>query len=113
MDVLRESARKSRKERTKNENVKEIVGVKGKQYIMDIIEKKRPQWYGHVTRMPEDRIPTLIMERTQAERRKRGRPRKTRIEGVQTAMATRNWEPDQWRNRQEWSLVSGRRRQLL
>ena len=28
-------------------------------------------------------------------------------------MTTRNLEPDQWRNREEWRLVSGRRRQLL
>ena len=74
---------------------------------MEIIQKKRLQWYGQVTRMPEDRIPKLIMEWTPTERRKRGRPRKTWIEGVQAAMATRNSEPDQWRNREEWSLVSG------
>jgi len=54
MDVLRRSARKSRMERTKNERIKEIMGVKGK---LDIIEKKRLQWYGHVKRMPEERIP--------------------------------------------------------
>lgn len=47
------------------------------------------------------------------ERRKRGRPRKTWMEGVQAAMTTRNLEPDQWRNREEGHLVSGRRRQLL
>jgi len=40
-------------------------------------------------------------------------PRKTWIEGVQAAMTTRNLEPDQWRNREEWRLVSGRWRQLL
>ena len=28
-------------------------------------------------------------------------------------MTTRNLEPDQWRNREEWRLVSGRQRQLL
>ena len=56
MDVLRRSARKSRLERTKNEHIKEIIGVKGKQDIMDIIEKKILQWYGHVKRIPEDRI---------------------------------------------------------
>jgi len=39
---------------------------------------------------------------------------KTWMEGVQAAaMTTRNVEPDQWRNREEWRLVSGRRRQLL
>jgi len=47
------------------------MGVKGKP---DIIEKKRPQWYGHVKRMPEERILKLIMEWIPLERRKRGRP---------------------------------------
>ena len=55
----------------------------------------------------------LIMDWIPRERRKRGRPRKTWMERVQAAMTTRNLEPDQWRNREEWRLVSGRRRQLL
>ena len=59
------------------------------------------------------RIPKLIMEWVPLERRKRGRPRKTWMEGVQAAMTTRNLETDQWRNREEWRLVSGERRQLL
>ena len=80
MDVLRRSASKSRRERIKNEHTKEITGVKGKQDIMDVIEKKRLQLYGHVKRMPEERIPKLIMEWTPPERRKRGSPIKTRIE---------------------------------
>jgi hypothetical protein len=53
MDVLRRSARKSRMEILKNEHIKEIMGVKGKPDIIDIIERKRLQWYGHVKRMPE------------------------------------------------------------
>ena len=61
MGVLR-SARKSRMERIKNEHIKEISGVKGKPDIIDIIERKRLQCYGHVKRMPEERIPKLIME---------------------------------------------------
>jgi hypothetical protein len=75
MDVLRRSARKSRMERIKNEHFKEITGVKGKPEITNI-EKKRLQWYGHVKRMPEERIPKLIMECIPRERRKRGLPRK-------------------------------------
>jgi len=71
------------------------MGVKGKLDIIDIIEKKRLQRYGHIKRMPQ-------------ERRKRGRPRKMWMEGVQAAMIARNLEPDQWRNRQEWRLVSRR-----
>jgi CTP synthase (UTP-ammonia lyase) len=100
MDGLRRLARKSRMERIKNEHIKKIMGVKGKLDIIHIIEKKRLQWYGHVKRMPE-------------KRRKRGRPRKMWMEGIQAAMTTRNLEPDQWRNREEWCLVSRRWRQLL
>ena len=77
MDVLRRSARKSRTERIQNEHIKEIMGVKGKPDIIDIIQQKRLQWYDQVKRVPEDRIPKLIMDCIPWERRKRGRPRKT------------------------------------
>jgi len=30
--------------------------------IIDIIERKRLQWYGHVKRMQDERLPKLIME---------------------------------------------------
>ena len=86
-------------ERIKNEHIKEIMGVKGKPDIIDIIEKKRLQWYGHVKRMPEERIPKLIMDCIPRERRKRGRPRKTWMEGVQAAMTTRNLETHHLRKR--------------
>jgi hypothetical protein len=59
--------------------------------------------------MPEERIPKLIMEWIPEERQKRRPPRKTRMDGVQAAMTARNLEQDQWRNREEWRLVSGRR----
>ena len=62
MDVLRGLARNSGMERIKNEHTKEIMGVKGKPDIIDILEKKRLQWYGHIKMKPEERIPKLIME---------------------------------------------------
>jgi len=68
MYVLRRSARKLKMERTKNEHIKEKIGVKGKP---DIIERKRPQWYGHVKRVPEQTITKLIMEWIPGERKKR------------------------------------------
>jgi hypothetical protein len=112
MDVLRRSARKSRIERIKNEHIKEIMGVKGKPDIIDIIERKRLQLYCHVKRMQEESLPKLIMEWIPGERRKRGRPRKTWMKGVRAAMNTRYLEADQWLNRKELCLGSGRRRQL-
>jgi len=94
MDVLRRSARKSRMERRKNEQIKEIIGMKGKLDIRDIIQKKRLQWYGHIKRMPEEQISKLIMEWIPLKRRKRGSPVKTWIEGIQAAMTTRNLETE-------------------
>jgi hypothetical protein len=61
-------------ERRNNEQIKEIMGVKGKP---DIIEKKILQLYGHVKRMPEERIPKVNMEWIPGKRRKIRRPRKT------------------------------------
>jgi hypothetical protein len=58
----------------KNENIKEIMGVKEKPDIIDIIKKKRLQWYGHVKRMQEERLPKLIMELIPGKKKKRGRP---------------------------------------
>jgi hypothetical protein len=75
MNVLKRSARKSRLERIKNEHIKEIMKVKEKPETIDIIERKRLQWYGHVKRMQEERLPKLITEWIPGERRKRGRPR--------------------------------------
>jgi hypothetical protein len=112
MDVVRRSARKSKLERIKNEHIKEIMGVKEKPDIIDFIERKRFQWYGHVKGMQEERLLKLIMEWIPEERRKRGRPSKTWMEGVRAAMKTRYLEADQWLNRKEWCLGSGRRRQL-
>jgi uncharacterized protein (DUF2235 family) len=83
--------------------------VKEKPDIIDIIERKRLQWYGHVKRTQDERLPKLIMEWIPGERRKRRRPRKTWMEA---AMKTRHLEVDQWLNRKEWCLGSGRRRQL-
>ena len=79
---------------------------------LQIIERKRLQWYGQVKRMQEERLPKLIMEWIPGERRKRGRPRKTWMEGVRAAMKTRHLEADRWLSRKEWCLGSARRRQL-
>jgi hypothetical protein len=88
------------------------MGVKEKSDIIDIINKKRLQWYGHVKRMQEERLPKLIMEWIPGERRKTERPTKTWVEGVRAAIKTRHLEADQWLNRKECCLGSGRRRQL-
>jgi hypothetical protein len=44
------------------------MGMKGKPDIIDIIERKRFHWYGHVKTMQEERLPKLIMEWIPGER---------------------------------------------
>jgi len=69
--------------------------------------------YGHRQRRAVKCNYLLInQEWIPGERRKRGRPRKTWMEGVRAAMKTRHIEEDQWLNRKEGCLGSGRRRQL-
>jgi len=58
------------------------MGVKEKLDIIDIIERKRLQWYGHVKRMQDERLQKLVMEWIPGERRQRGSPRKMWMEGV-------------------------------
>jgi hypothetical protein len=62
--------------------------------------------------MQEERVPKLIMEWIPGERRKRGKKKKTWMEGVRATMKTSHLETDQWLNRKEWCLGSGRLRQL-
>jgi len=70
------------------------MGLKVKPDVIDIIENKRLQYHSHVKRKPEERISKLIMEWLPGERRKRGGPRKTWMEGVKAAMTARNLETD-------------------
>jgi hypothetical protein len=79
------SARKSRMERIKNEHIKEIMRVKGKPDITDIIEKKTL----HVKKMPKERIPELIMEWIPAERKKK-RTSKKNVDGRSTSSHDNN-----------------------
>jgi hypothetical protein len=52
------------------------MGAKEKPDIIDIIEKKRLQWFGHVKRMQEESTKINYGVDTR-RKRKRGRPRKT------------------------------------
>jgi hypothetical protein len=60
MDFWRRSARKSRKEKFRNGTIREIMVV-GKN-TLEVIEEKRLRWFGHVKRMPGNRLPLKILE---------------------------------------------------
>jgi hypothetical protein len=50
--------------------------------VLDDIQTKQLQWYGHVQRLAEGRLPKGVMEWRPAGRRKQGRPKLTWVEGI-------------------------------
>jgi hypothetical protein len=60
MDFCRRSARKSRKEKVRNVTIRDVMEV-GKN-ILEVIEEKRLRWFGHVMRMPGNRLPPKVLE---------------------------------------------------
>ena len=54
--------------------------------LLDDIKTKQLQWYGHVQRMEEGRLPKEVMKWSLPGRRKRGRTKLTWAEGIRGLM---------------------------
>ena len=80
MDFWRRSARISMKGKTRNAIIKQKMNVT--RSLLDDIKIKQLQWYGHVQRMEEGRLPKKVMKCSPPGRRKRGRPKVTWAEGI-------------------------------
>lgn len=111
MDFWRRSAGRSRRDRVRNDRIREIMGVR--KTITDDIKTKQLIWYGHVQRMTEDRLPKQILTWAPHGRRRRGRPRRSWREGIDKEMEEREIPEDLWRDREGWRLGVGRRRRTL
>jgi hypothetical protein len=72
MDYWRRSARKSRRERIRNTVTSEVMEME--KIILERIEQKQLQWYGHVKRMENDRLPETVVELETEVRRRKGGP---------------------------------------
>jgi hypothetical protein len=96
MDFWR-SARKSRKEKVRNVTIRDLMGV-GKN-ILEVIEEKRLRWFGHVKRMPENRLPLKILEWDPEGTRRRRRPEERWIDGVRRSMANHGLTEEDTRDR--------------
>ena len=81
--------------------------------LVEDIQTKQLVWYGHLQRMEDDRLPKKVLKWTPTGRRRRGRPRKGWIEGVEKEMERCGIPHDLWNNRGEWRLEIGRRRRTL
>jgi hypothetical protein len=103
----RRSARKSRKEKVRNVTIREVMEVR--KNILEVIEEKRLRWFGHVERMPGNRLPLKVLEWEAEGTRRRGRPKKERwIDGVRRSMTNHGLTEEDTRDRDRWrNLVLG------
>jgi hypothetical protein len=60
MDFWRRSVRISRKDKIRNNIIKQKINVT--RSVLDDIKTKQLQWYGHVQRMEEERLPREVMK---------------------------------------------------
>jgi hypothetical protein len=106
MDFWRRSARKSRKEKVRNVTIIEVMEVR--KNILEEIEEKRLRWFGHVKRMPGNRLPLKVLEWEPEGTRSRGRPKVRWIDGVRRSMTNHGLTEKDTRDRDRWrSLVLG------
>ncbi|KAK4883266.1 hypothetical protein RN001_006585 [Aquatica leii] len=110
MDYWRRSCAVTRLDKVNNQNIRERMGITLN--ILDTIEGKRLNWYGHLRRMPEERWPLKIWNWQPPRRRKRGRPRLSWNNGVYQAMQDRYMQEEDWQNRRRWKLGCERRRMV-
>jgi hypothetical protein len=97
LDVWRRSARKSRKEKVRNVTIREIMEV-GKN-ILEVILKKRLRWFGHVKKMPGNRLALKILEWEPEGTRRRGRPKERWIDGVRRSLTNHGLTEEDTRDR--------------
>jgi hypothetical protein len=112
MDFWRRSARKSRKETVRNGTIRETMEV-GKN-ILEVIEEKRLRWFGHVKRMPGNRLPLKILEWEPEGTRRNRRHKERRIDGVRRSKTNHGLREEDTRDRDRWrNLVLGEGKPLV
>jgi hypothetical protein len=79
-----------------------------KLYVHLSIFRKRLRWFGHVKRMPLNRLPLKILEWEPEGTRRRGRPKERWIDGVRRSMKNHGLTEEDTRDRDRWrNLVLG------
>jgi hypothetical protein len=84
MDFQSRSTRTSRREKVRNEIIREKMDIKNK--ILSDIWPKQIIWYGHLQRVDEERLPQLTLSSTPTRKSKRGRRKPRWKEGLLRAV---------------------------
>jgi hypothetical protein len=111
MDFWRRSAGRSRRERIRNERIRDIMKVNTT--IVEDIGTNQLRWYGHVVRMEKERLPKQVLLWTPQGRRRKGRPSRSWTEGIREELRQRGLNEEQCNDRRQWKMDIGRRRRTL
>ena len=87
MRFLRDIKNKTKLDKIRNTTIREQLK---QQDLLGMIEKKQLQWYGHVTRMENNRIPKQVHEARPIGNKSRGRPTQTYIQNIEQYSLKRN-----------------------
>jgi hypothetical protein len=87
-------------DKIRNNIIKQKINVT--RYLLDDIKTKQLQWYGHVQRMEEGRLPKEVMKWRPAGRRKRARPKLTWAEGIRGLVGEKGLMGEDWNDRSNW-----------
>ncbi len=100
MDFLRRSSRISKLEKIRNLKIREKMNKVNT--ILETIQYKQLQWFGHVKRMKDNRIPKIILEWFPAGRKKRGRPKHSRLREITGILKDKNLTDKDYEDRDKW-----------
>jgi len=110
MDFLRRASKISRLDHIPNEEIRRRTNRI--HTTVERIETRQLIWYGHVMRMEECRWPKRAFNYVPPNRRKRGRPTKTWIEGIRNTLKDRAIGEEEWKERDRWRSKCGMRQRL-
>jgi hypothetical protein len=92
--------------KVRNVTIREVMEVQ--KNILEVTEEKRLRWFGHVKRMPGNRLPLKVLEWEPEGSRRRGRPKERWIDGVRRSLTNHGLTEEDTRDRDRWrNLVLG------
>lgn len=103
MKYLRRIAGKTRHDRIRNTEIRQMTE---QEPITTKLENRQLNWFGHITRMGQERLVRSVIESGRLGKRKRGRPRKTWIDRIKDIGTSRGKTLEelkiQARDRKRW-----------
>lgn len=107
MNFWRRCCQKTLLDHVRNEDVRDLVQVE--RTLTDRIEENQLLWFGHMNRLPPDRLPAKAYVYVPNRRRKRGRPRRKWKDNIEVGMRRRGLREEDCLDKTRWRQGCGMR----